>query len=52
MLMGECRQLEDRLGLTPMSLLRLRWEISEVEADRKADGLVVVKPDRWQKRSG
>ena len=26
-LAGEVRQLEDRLGLTPMSMLRLRWEI-------------------------
>jgi hypothetical protein len=24
---GEVRQLEDRLGLTPMAMLRLRWEI-------------------------
>lgn len=28
---AEVRQLEDRLGLTPMSLLRLRWEIIEDE---------------------
>ena len=28
----EVRQLEDRLGLSPMALLRLRWEI--VEEDR------------------
>lgn len=27
----EARQLEDRLGLTPMSILRLRWEIVEDE---------------------
>lgn len=26
-LLGEVRQLEDRLGLTPMAMLRLRWEI-------------------------
>lgn len=25
--LSEVRQLEDRLGLTPMSMLRLRWEI-------------------------
>ena len=30
-LLGEVRQLEDRLGLTPMALLRLRWEISADE---------------------
>lgn len=35
-LMAEVRQLEDRLGLTPMSMLRLRWEISHDElADRR-----------------
>lgn len=34
---SEARQLEDRLGLTPMSLLRLRWEITTDElADERA----------------
>ena len=28
---GEVRQMEDRLGLTPMAMLRLRWEIVEDE---------------------
>ncbi|MGI5408720.1 hypothetical protein ACQEV9_18240 [Streptomyces chartreusis] len=34
----EARQLADRLGLTPLSLLRLRWEIAtdEVAETRKA----------------
>jgi hypothetical protein len=27
-LLSEVRQLEDRLGLTPMAMLRLRWEIA------------------------
>lgn len=37
-LLGEVRQLEDRLGLTPMSMLRLRWEIVEDElAGQRAD---------------
>lgn len=31
MVCSEARQMEDRLGLTPMSLLRLRWEISADE---------------------
>jgi hypothetical protein len=26
-MLSEVRQLEDRLGLTPMSMLRLRWEV-------------------------
>ncbi|WP_327378000.1 hypothetical protein OG393_30985 [Streptomyces sp. NBC_01216] len=29
----EARQLSDRLGLTPLALLRLRWEIADSEAD-------------------
>lgn len=37
-LLSEVRQLEDRLGLTPMSMLRLRWSISvdELGAARQA----------------
>jgi hypothetical protein len=30
-LLAEVRQLEDRLGLSPMALLRLRWEITSDE---------------------
>lgn len=40
-LLGEVRQLEDRLGLNPMSMLRLRWEIS-------TDELAEVRDDRTQ----
>jgi hypothetical protein len=34
---AEVRQLEDRLGLSPLAMLRLRWEIvaDEVEEKRK-----------------
>jgi hypothetical protein len=36
-LLGEARQLEDRLGLTPMAMLRLRWEIAADEvAEQRA----------------
>ena len=31
--LAEVRQLEDRLGLTPMSMLKLRWEVGEVEEE-------------------
>lgn len=31
MILAEVRQMEDRLGLTPMSMLRLRWEIVDEE---------------------
>ena len=34
-LLGEARQMEDRLGLTPMSMLRLRWEIASDEVAEK-----------------
>jgi cell envelope opacity-associated protein A len=37
MVNAEARQLEDRLGLTPMSMLRLRWEIT---ADEVAEARV------------
>lgn len=33
---GEVRQLEDRLGLSPMSLLRLRWVIVDDAAEEVA----------------
>lgn len=34
----EVRQLEDRLGLTPMAMLRLRWEVAADEvAEARAD---------------
>jgi hypothetical protein len=28
-LLGEIRQLEDRLGLSPMAMRRLQWEVSQ-----------------------
>lgn len=39
-LLSETRQIEDRLGLSPMAMLRLRWEV-ETE-----DGQVVRTPSR------
>lgn len=36
-LLGEVRQLEDRLGLNPMSLKRLGWEIGGPQAAADAD---------------
>jgi hypothetical protein len=30
-LLAEARQLEDRLGLNPLSMLRLRWEVTDDE---------------------
>jgi hypothetical protein len=34
---GEVRQLEDRLGLTPMSMRRLMWDIAADETAEKRD---------------
>lgn len=42
-LLAEVRQLEDRLGLSPMALKRLQWEIgavAEVQADDDSDNVV------------
>lgn len=36
-LCGEVRQLEDRLGLSPMAMLRLGWEIAEDEVGDARD---------------
>jgi len=38
----EVRQLEDRLGLSPMSLLRLRWEIVEDDEPMDAEDATKV----------
>ena len=35
-LLAEVRQMEDRLGLSPMAMKRLQWEIGEGEASRSA----------------
>lgn len=40
-LLGEVRQLEDRLGLSPMAMLRLRWE---VVSDEVAEQRETSKP--------
>lgn len=32
-LLGEVRQLEDRLGLSPMAMRRLQWEVGETSKD-------------------
>jgi hypothetical protein len=49
-LLAETRQLEDRLGLTPMSMLRLRWEIvaDEVAEQRQTVESAVTARDRMR----
>lgn len=43
---AEVRQLEDRLGLSPMSMLRLRWVVEESEAEEKSGTNVLDIRDR------
>lgn len=47
-LLSELRQIEDRLGLSPMALKRLQWEISET-SDSRPEGRVINARDRFTK---
>lgn len=42
--LGEVRQLEDRLGLSPMAMLRLRWEVVADEVAEARAGVASVAP--------
>lgn len=42
-LLPELRQLEDRLGLTPLSMLRLQWAIAADEVGEKRTAKTAVK---------
>lgn len=42
-MLPEARQLEDRLGLSPIALLRLRWEIVDDEVDQPDLKVVSVR---------
>ena len=43
---AEVRQLEDRLGLSPLALLRLRWEIAADEVDEAREASTASSPRR------
>lgn len=45
-LLGEVRQLEDRLGLSPMAMLRLRWEVVADEVAGRRDSKPVASKAR------
>ncbi len=50
-LLAEVRQMEDRLGLSPMAMLRLRWRIDTEPTTvrvESGDGADVITPGRWQ----
>jgi hypothetical protein len=50
-IMAEARQLEDRLGLSAVSLAKLRWEIvDDVEQDDRADVDSPVATDEFSER--
>lgn len=42
--LGEVRQLEDRLGLSPMAMLRLRWEVVADEVAEARAGATGIAP--------
>lgn len=42
-MLGEVRQLEDRLGLSPMAMLRLRWEIAADEVSEQRENTAKAK---------
>jgi len=42
---NEVRQLEDRLGLTPMAMLRLHWEMSADEVSERRTTSAAKQPD-------
>jgi hypothetical protein len=46
--LSEVRQLEDRLGLTPMAMLRLRWEVVR---DELAEARAPVREGRPRLRA-
>ena len=48
-ILAECRQLEDRLGLSPMAMKRLQWQVEDL--DEPVALASVTMPDRW-KRTG
>lgn len=50
-LLGEVRQLEDRLGLSPMAMRRLQWEIGEPPAQQEEDA-GVANLDEYRTRLG
>lgn len=46
LIFGEVRQLEDRLGLSPMAMLRLRWEVERPDEVASAPAPAPSAPRR------
>lgn len=51
-LLAEVRQLEDRLGLTPMAMRRLQWEIGDEAVVESRAGSEVAKIDDYREFFG
>jgi hypothetical protein len=51
-LLAEVRQLEDRLGLSPMAMRRLQWEIAEIPVDQEQEAGDVTDLDAYRARLG
>jgi len=49
-LMGEARQLEDRLGLNPKAMRSLGWDIVAIEPEEPGDAAAVVDIDDFRAR--
>lgn len=47
-LLAEVRQLEDRLGLSPMAMRRLQWEIEERPVLEAVEGPEVTQIDEYR----
>jgi hypothetical protein len=45
---GEARQIEDRLGLSPMALKRLQWEIAPVAKSETSGNAAVTSLDAYR----
>lgn len=50
-LLSEVRQLEDRLGLTPMAMKRLQWEVGEAQVEAE-EATGVANLDDYRSRTG
>lgn len=51
-LLGEVRQLEDRLGLSPMAMKRLQWETTDSAGAVVDGGADVARMDDYRARVG
>lgn len=50
-LLAEARQMEDRLGLSPMAMLRLRWEVAADEVAEQRQEPATASSRVWRLRA-